>query len=799
MVEDRINALIDQMDLDEKLAMVSGKDCMDTRENSRLGIPALKMADGPHGVRWDMATSFPTGISMGAAWNPELIEEFGVALANETRAKGRNVILGPCVNIHRTPLGGRNFESFTEDPHLAARIAVAYVKGVQSQKVGTSTKHLACNNQEWERITISSEVDRRTLHEIYLPAFKAAVQEADTWTVMGAYNKLNGTYCCENDDLLLRILKEDWGFEGLVVSDWGATHSTAEAANGGLDLEMPGPGDFFNTLLKKAVEDGQVSEDVINDKVRRVLRVMLKMGLFDNGQPHKGELNSERHRKIALAMAQESIVLLKNDDHALPLKQEGLKRVAVVGPNANVARLGGGGSSTITPFYAVTPLDGIIGKLGEGVDVGFVVGCTMPGDLPSIETQFLRPPKGREEEHGLLAEYFDNAELAGEPAEVRVERQINFDWGGGTPVQGFKPKNFSARWSGRLVPAESGRYEVGAIATDTIHVYLDGERVINYEPVHGAEFRIVSMDLEAGKSYDLRVEYFATKGWPVAKLGWIKAHHIEEAAAVARDADVAIVVAGLSPTFEGEGVDRTGLGLPGEQDALIEAVCEANENTIVVLVSGTPVLMDRWLDKVKAVVEAWYPGQEGGKAIADVLFGDVNPCGKLPTTFPKRIEDSAPFENYPGADDKVCYEEGIFVGYRHFDHADIDPLFPFGHGLSYTSFEYSDLAVSQGDGEGRWTVSLNVRNSGERAGKEVVQLYISDVEAKLERPPKELKGFRKVALEPGEQKQMTFEVRSEDLAYYDPSAGGWVAEPGDFDILVGSSSRDIRLQSRVTL
>ncbi|MBN1270011.1 MAG: glycoside hydrolase family 3 C-terminal domain-containing protein [Kiritimatiellae bacterium] len=795
----RVEELLSRMTLEEKTALLTGDGHLETRANERLGIPQMKMADGPHGVRDGQATCFPTAVAMGATWNPDLVREFGGAIARELRAKGRQIILGPCINIHRTPLGGRNFESFTEDPHLAARLAVAYVQGVQAEGAATSVKHFACNNQEWERLTISSEVDERTLREIYLPAFKAAVQEGGAWTVMGAYNRVNGTYCCENEHLLIDILKREWGFDGLVVSDWGAVHSTVPSAHAGLDLEMPGPGRYFAAPLAEAVRKGEVSEAVLDEKVRRILGVMLKVGLLDGRHAgREGEINSKRHQDLARRMAREAIVLLKNERSVLPIRRDALRAIAVIGPNAMDARLGGGGSSTVFPPYAVGPLEGLKTLCGRQVAVHYARGCVMPADLKPIESAALLPPGGEPGVHGLKGEYFDNLDLAGEPKMVRMDAQLNFSWGGIGPTPEFAPGRFSVRWTGKLVPPQTSRYEIGMSVDEGVRLYLDGKKLFDHWHDRSHETRTIQADLEAGREYDVCVEFREDRGWSWAQLCWLPTGDLlREAEEVARSSDAAIVCVGLSYSFEGEGVDRKRFELPPRQVELIKTVSAANPNTVVVLVNGSPVAMDPWLDEVPAVLEAWYAGQEGGHAIAEVLLGEVNPSGRLPTTFPRRLADSPAHGTYPGRDGKVRYSEGVLVGYRHFDTRGVEPLFAFGHGLSYTTFAYHDLCVSPariGRGE-KVEVSLDIENTGDRDGQEVVQLYVRDVAASLERPPKELKAFRKVSLRPGQRAPIRFEITTDDLSFYDPARGGWTAEPGQFEVLAGSSARDIRAKA----
>lgn len=797
-IEQRVDDLLPRLTLEEKLDLLSGKNGGETTDIPRLGIPSLRVTDGPHGVGWGVkATCFPTDISMAASWNPDLVYEVGQALGDETRAAGRNVLLGPCVNIHRTPLGGRNFESFGEDPYLSGRMAVAYIQGIQSRKTGTSLKHYACNNQEWERTTISVEVDERALQEIYLPAFKAAVTEADPWTVMGAYNKVRGKWCCENPMLLNDTLKQEWGFKGFVVSDWGATHSVADAANAGLDLEMGGPGEYFNReKLGAAIKAGEVTEAVIDEKIRRLLRVFFLAGIFDEPLPAPAaSVTTPQHNELARRLAEEAITLLKNDHNILPLDVKKLKKIAVIGPNASVARLGGGGSSTVSPETPVSPLQGVLKLCGADVEVVYAQGCST-SELQAIDTQYLVPPDAKPGEHGLKAEYFTNKDLAGEPAVTRIDSQVNFDWGGGSPDSAIPGDNFSARWTGKMTVPVTGKYALGLSADDGFRLFIDSELFIDHWILHSGKHVTKEIKLESGRTYDIQIEYFENLGGAMAKFGWIRATNLlDDAVALAKNSDMALLFLGLSNFLEGEGYDRETLRLPEDQNELIGEIVKANPNTVLVLNGGTPVEMDPWLDSVPAVVDAWYPGQAGGDAIANVLFGKINPSGKLPFTFPKKLEDNPSYSNYPGADGVVHYAEGIFVGYRYYDTKNVEPLFPFGHGLSYTTFKYSDLRIDGKIDNGlKINVSLNLENTGSRAGAEVVQLYVRDVESSAVRPMKELKAFRKVSLNPGEKQNVAFTLGERDLAFYDPARSRWVAEPGEFEILIGSGSRDIRLR-----
>ncbi len=702
-VDRRVQDLLGRMTLQEKVAMFSGADWMSTVPNERLGIPSIKMADGPLGIRsWAgpssqmnamdakaqvTTTSFPAGIAMGATWDTDLVQGDGQAIGEEVKALGRDMILGPTVNINRTPLWGRNFEGFGEDPYLTSRLAVAYIKGVQSEGVIATVKHFAANNQEFERHRVNAVVDERALQEIYFPAFKAAVQEAGVWSVMSAYNKLNGTYCAENPFLLKDTLRDQWGFKGFVVSDWGSTYSTVGTVNAGMDLEMPG-GTPMKDWLKKpdtieagngggwlvpekvlaAVAAGKISQATIDDNVGRMLHIMFVSGQFDNPHTPSGEIDTPAQRALARKASAESIVLLKNAGDLLPLDPSKIHSLVVIGPNAAIARTGGGGSSLVKPKYSVSPLKGIQERAADHVQVTYALGDAMEGEDPSQDTPAMR------------------------------------------------------------------------------------------ERLRG------------------------------------------EAVKAAAKADAAIIVVGRYPKLESEDFDIKSLDLPAGQDDLIEAVAKANKNTIVVINAGGPVIMTRWLANTPAVLDMWYGGQEGGNALADVLFGDVNPSGKLPVSFVKQWKDSPAYGHYPGENLKVDYAEGIYVGYRYFDKKNIEPLFPFGYGLSYTKFDYSDLKVSPTVADGSSVdVSLTVRNSGARAGAEVVELYIHDGHSSVDRPVHELKGFRRVSLAPGESSAVHFALDRSATAFYSTAKKTWVSEPGQFDVLVGSSSRDIRLKGVYTL
>ncbi len=689
--EAKITALIKKMTLEEKVNMLHASSSFTSGGVKRMGIPEMVTSDGPHGVRvehgrgWDIVkdvedagTYLPTGNTLAATWNPQLGYAFGTVLGSEAKYRGKDVILGPGINIIRTPLNGRNFEYLSEDPYLISKMVVGEIKGIQDQGISACVKHYAANNQEYERDFIDVEMSERALREIYLPGFKAAVTIGKVNTLMGAYNKFRGQFCTHNEYLINKILKGEWGFKGLVMSDWGAVHNTMQALYNGTDLEMgtdlsmlphPNYGKFFmgDTVIT-LVKSGKVPVALIDDKVRRILRVMYATHMIgEKRQP--GAYNTRAHQLTALKIAEEGIVLLKNENNTLPLKVSAIKNIAVIGENASRENAYGGGSSQVKAKYEITPLAGLKNLLGSKVNIQYAQG-----------------------------------------------------------------------------------YKIARGAKD------DDEM-------------------------------------------------IKQAADAASKADVAIVVGGWTHgynynvwgdnAYDAESVDKPDMNMPFGQDKLIQAVIKANPRTIVVLMGGGAIDMSKWVDKAPAIVEGWYPGMEGGNAIAKVLFGEVNPSGKLPMTFPKKLKD-VPAEKigeYPGKDGIVNYKDDIFVGYRYYDTYNVEPQFAFGHGLSYTTFKYDHIAVkSQGAVS---TVTLSVKNTGMVTGGEVVQLYIHKQTTAIKRAEKELKAFQKVFLKPGESKAITLTLDADAFKYYNEQRRQWVVEKGAYDVLVGSSSRDLRLKATV--
>ncbi len=811
----KIESLLSALTLEEKVKILAGKDTWRTHAIERLGIGALKVTDGPNGVRGEnkdtksqTSASFPIGSAMGATWNPELVQEIGAALGEETKAKGAHVLLGPTVNVHRHPLAGRNFECFSEDPHLSSRMAVAYVQGLQSEGVGACIKHFVANDQEHERFSISTEVDERTLREIYLPAFKAAVEEAQPWTLMSAYNRVNGTYVSENKKLLNEILKGEWGFDGMVVSDWYGTYSDNVPA-AGLDLEMPGPARFMGEKIIAAVQNGELDEAVIDDKVRRILRTLERVGALESPEiiPEQS-IDNPAHRALIRKAGSEAIVLLKNDDALLPLEAPKVKKVAVIGRPAEKITFQGGGSSEVNPHYVIHPLEAMQARYGDDFEITYAPGPSIHRMFPLLDSADLRAADGTPGK--VFVEQYDNTELADEPFKTFYADGTQQAWFGEKALD-HDPSAFSLRMSGTWTAPVSGTYTFSLVAVGRARWWLGDEKMLDWWDLYELEqpdnFDGVNVtwkretkevDLEAGQSLPFSVEFASMPGgrWRTIRLGCLPpqpADPIGDAVKLSKEADVAIVFAGLTAEWEGEGQDRESMDLPGEQDELIAAVADANPNTVVVLNAGSPLHMP-WVEKVNSLLQMWYLGQEAGNAIADVLFGETEPGGRLPTTFPKRIEDNPAHINFPGENGKVRYGEGLFVGYRYYDEKKIAPLFPFGHGLSYTDFSYSDLTVEKLGTEIK--VQVAVTNSGSRAGREVVQLYVRDVKSSLVRPEKELKSFQKVELKAGETKIVTLALKESDLAFYDDAKKAWVTEAGEFEVLVGRSARDIQLKGK---
>jgi len=817
-----IPALLAQMSLREKVDMLSGTDMFHTLAIPRLGIERLTLSDGPHGVRSSDAvhgkliqktTSFPTGISFAACWNTTLVAKVGVALGMESLAMGCDVLLGPCLNIHRTPLGGRNFESYAEDPYLAGRIGVAYVSGVQSTGTGACAKHFACNNQEMERWRGSSEVDERTLREIYLPAFEAVITEARPWTVMCSYNRINGVYGSQNHHLLTTILKGEWRFDGVVMSDWNAVHATSEPIIAGLDLEMPGPPKFFGRLLYEAAVFWQLEVAHIDAAVTRMLRLAQRCGRLPGARTkRRGAVSTPAHQKLARALCEEAVVLVKNDAQVLPFDYRSMRSLAVIGPQSSHLAVGGG-SSWVDPPYRVTPLDGLRALCGKRIRLDIARGCDDHVDMPVVPTRSLIPRSGKG--HGATVSYYNSPDCTGPVAGQAIDADISRWTWMQVPHPGVTDwRCWSAHFDFWYVPEDSGVHRIQLDVLGSAELTIDGTprlAIAMPDPlVLSALFQkgFCELPLTKGTRYRCRIRFARILGTDDGTLVKFQAglspsvttndQDIHAAVAAAARCDAAVIFIGVPERFEGEECDRTHLRLPGRQDELVAAVVRANPRTAVVVQCGSPILMP-WLAETPAVLLAWYPGMEGGHAIARTLMGLNNPSGKMPMTFPRRLEDTPAFAHYPGRR-QARYGEGILVGYRHYDTRGVDPLVCFGHGLSYTSFTYSGLRLPKRAARGTPViVRLTLRNSGPIAGAEVVQLYVTDQESSVVRPVRELKRFCKVALAPGERREVRFELDERAFAFYDTVRAQWVVEPGAFTIAIGSSSRDERLSGTLTL
>ncbi len=790
-MSERIEKLVAELMLDEKAALAAGVDLWHGPGADRLGVPALKVTDGPSGARGEQwsgrpSANFPCGTALGATWNPELVHEVGKRLGIEAKRKNAHALLAPTVNIHRHPLAGRNFECYSEDPLLSARMAVAYITGVQSQGVACTVKHFVANDSEFERMTISSEVDDRTLREISLVPFEAAVKEAGTWALMTAYNRVNGPYCSEHAPLLA-MLRDEWEFDGLVMSDWFGTHSTAAAANAGLDLEMPGPPQFFGEKLAAAVRSGEVPEATLDDMAFRVLQLIERTGRIEDTGPQTEEcVDDPIDRAIARRAAGESFVLLQNNRSALPLAPT-ITTLAVIGPNADATVIQGGGSARVTPHPPVSPLVGLRARLARGgVEVAHERGCYSFKRTPILESPVLRDP--------LTVEYYAGRERAGEPVHVEESALGLFTFIG--PVGNGVPDEFSLKVRGTVVAPESGEWTLTLVQVGRAKLTVDGEVVVdNWNPTgrsdafmgYGSAEAAGTIVLTAGEPRTLEVEFVPPGGLGGLEIGCrppAPPDLMDRAVALARRADAVVCVVGTDNDWETEGNDRESMALPPPQDELVRAVAAANPKTIVVVNAASPVEMP-WADDVAAIVQAWFPGEEWGNALADIVSGDVSPSGKLPTTVPVRLEDTPAFTSYPGERGRVRYGEGVFVGYRWYDTRRIDPRFCFGHGLSYTTFE---LDAPTWDGA---AVRVRVTNTGAVRGAETVQCYVHDAEASVARPQQELKAFAKVWLDPGESRDLALALDERAFAFWDVGAHGWTVEPGAFELRVGTSSRAI--------
>ncbi|MDB2534635.1 glycoside hydrolase family 3 protein [Gammaproteobacteria bacterium] len=804
-----IKQLIKDLTLEEKIELLSGFDAWQTNKIDRLGIPSIKMSDGPNGVRGDgnsgkSSACFPCAISIGSSWNLNLINTLGEELASEAKLKDVDVLLGPTINIHRHPLGGRHFECFSEDPFLTGKIAIEYVKGVQSKNIAACLKHFVGNDTEFERYTVSSNIDERTLREIYLLPFEMAIKEANAKVVMSAYNKLNNIYCSSHENLLIEILKDEWGFDGYVVSDWGAARDTVENAIGGLDLEMPGPAKSWGKNLITAINDKAVPEDLINDKVKRILNVASFCKRFENPirKPERDN-DSKLKRKLLKDAAQEGMVLLKNDG-ILPLKKD-IKSIGIIGPNAEKAQIIGGGSATLVPYHESHPVSSFQNNFSEKTIVKSAKGCHTYRYLPEIN-------KSLTKENGFLVEYFNVTDNRNDFISSKVLRGSKF-WifeGFAKDIIGTEDRpDIFVKFSCTYVPDISGEHAFEIFAIGKSKLLINNEEIIDNwtDPLpgdaffaHGSSPKRGASYLEKDKSYQIEIQYKFEGNFPAIYIGCQppdKIDLLDEALNIAKEVDEVILLVGTNSDWETEGNDRVNFNLPGEQNTLIEKVLEINPNAIIVLNTGSPVDMP-WVNKAKSILQSWYAGQEYGDALFEILTGLVNPSGKLPTTFPKHIKDTPAYSCYPGENLQMSYDEKLLIGYKWYDRKKIEPLFHFGHGLSYTIFEYSNLRISNSD-KNNYTCSFNIENVGDISGFEISQCYISFMNCDEDEPIKKLQGFDKTYINSGEIKKIEICLDSKSFSTWDIKNHQWEIKKGVFNILIGSSSNDIKLKDSINL
>ncbi|GAA6042149.1 hypothetical protein JCM8097_004984 [Rhodosporidiobolus ruineniae] len=827
----------------EKISLLAGHDFWAFVDVPEKGVPAVRTSDGPNGVRGRNffngipASCFPCGTGLAASFDTEMMNRVGQALGDECRAKAAHVLLGPTVNIQRSPLGGRGFESYSEDPLLSGLIAAAYVNGLQSKGVAACIKHFVANDQEFERFSISSDVSQRALREIYLEPFRLAVKHAQPKSFMSSYNRLNGKHCSETKELLDGILREEWGWKGLIMSDWTGVYSVDESIKAGLDVEMPGPPVMRGNAVNRAFQAGKLTMEDIDERVRNVLE--LANFAIDSKIPfYAGEdsVDSPELRALLREASANGVVVLKNDKNILPLSASSVKgkKIAVIGSNAKVAFPSGGGSASLATTYVVSPLDGITAAAEEvGATVDFHTGASAFRFVPLLDQYITHPTK--QGQAGASVEFFnglpDNEFFTKVGEQPKPDYQVDTKSSLCFMIDGIPwdklAEQVRARYTATFTPDISGSWTFGLGSIGYSALFIDGQRVVeNVESfkngelffMMGSEERRGEINLEAGKSYKLEVRTYLDPSTLGASPFTIKssfrigafptivpAQARQEAAELAGKSDLAIVVVGTNPDWESEGFDRKDMKLPGETDELVAAVLAANPNTIVVNQSGTPVEFP-WIKDSTTLVQAFFGGNELGNGIADVLFGKVNPSSKLPLSFPVRLEDNPAYHSFGNTGEtpgKIVYGEGIYVGYRHYDRARLAPAFPFGHGLSYTTFELSSLKTSSVSEAGDFTVSFSVKNTGKVDGAEVAQVYIAAPAdgSRITSPVKELKGFQKVTLKAGESKTVEVKLTREAFSYFDEHRGKWVAPAGQYKVLVATSSaeKDVKLSGDVSL
>ncbi len=811
-IQAKARAMLAKLTLEEKIKLIGGVDSMFTNAIPSIDLPRLKMSDASVGVRtWGPTTAYAGGAALAATWDPNFAKELGESLGRDARARGVNFLLGPGVNIAKAPVNGRNFEYLSEDPYLNGALVVPYIHGVQSQGVSATVKHYALNNEEYNRHNVDVEVDERTMREIYLPAFEAAVKQGRVTAVMNSYNLVNGEHATQNTFLNLKVLKGDWKFSGVLMSDWDATYDGVAAANNGLDLEMPSARFMNEQTLVAAVKSGAVKEATIDDKVLRIFRVALRYGWLDRPQFDPADSTyAVADRPVALKGALESITLLRNENHILPLDATKIKTIAIIGPDAWPAVVGGGGSSQADAFQPVSIVAGIANLVGSDVHVLYTRG------LPEMNDVFWHTNwEGGVKEATYPSKTFSGSPVTSTPHGINNYKQ---EWWGPADKT---PR--SIRYTASFKAPKAGKYLVLAAASGSDHytVSVDGKQIIEQVQVEGQYPESASIGLSAGQSINVVADYLPGFAGNRFGLGIANESDMisEEVKKFASIADTVVVSVGFNPSTESEGFDRS-FTLPWGQDALIEAAVAANPHTVVTFIGGGAFDTRRWLDKVPALVHAWYPGQEGGTAIADVLFGKHDPEGKLPVSFDHNWLDDPSYQYYypiEGADTKlhvtennhppvdydiphVKYGDKLMVGYRYWTTTGKHPLFPFGFGLSYTTFSFSNLTVpSTATSESTVPVSFDVTNTGSVAGAEVAQLYVSNPSARVNRPERELKGFEKVDLAPGETKHVTLSLDARTFSYWDESKHNWTIDPGKFVIRVGDSSENTPLEAGLTI
>ncbi|OJV40714.1 MAG: beta-glucosidase [Bacteroidales bacterium 36-12] len=796
-VEERADDLLKNMTVREKLIYIGGENWMFTKSFPRIGIPSVKMSDATQGLTtWGASTAYPCALMLASTWNKELAHEYGAAIASDCKARGVQILLGPGVNIHRAPMCGRNFEYMGEDPYLTAQTSTNYIKGLQGNGVMAVIKHFTANYQEYDRNFISSDIDERTLNEIYFPAFKSAVQKAETGAIMTSYNLLNGVWTTEDPWLLKGTLRNRWGFKGLVMSDWGSTHNCVPAVKGGMDLEMAGNEIQNEDALRKYLATGEISMEDIDLKVKHILRTLIAFGFFDREQLDTNiPLNNPATVQTSLDVSRDGIVLLKNSDNILPLKKsESMKNIAVIGNNALIFAAGGG-SGLVTPFSYVSYFDGLK-ALGEqkGFNVKFVDKYDHMQDVLFTSSS--------SNENGLKGEYFNNKNLSGTPVATRTDKRIGFEWTMGSGVPGVNKNDFSVRWTGELRPVQSGTYEFIVSGDDGYRLFIDNIEVISEFFDGGLRERKYSKALTVGQKYAIRLEYFQAGGGASVDFAWAKPGDENRFKTELDNADIIVAFIGHSSASEGEASDRS-FKLPSHSENLIKEAQQSATPMVAVVNGGGNIYMQDWEPKLKGLLWGWYGGQEAGTAMAEVLLGNLSPSGKLPVTFEKRWEDNPVYNSYYDTDgDKhVKFTEGVFVGYRGYDKLNREVQYPFGFGLSYTIFQLSDMQLTQlNDNDNLLEVSFKIKNTGNIKGAEVVQLYVNKQESSpVPRPLRELKNYEKIYLEPNEEKIVTMTLSKDAFSYYSVEKKDFTIDNGTYKIELGTSSRDIKLSAVTTI